>query len=58
MYHKTNESIYMNSSLSDCMHTYGISKDIYNSNVVALYSWFVIGQCCIFQGINSMVVIS
>ena len=26
---------------------------ITNSNVVVKYSWFMIGQCCNFQGINS-----
>ena len=31
---------------------------ILNSNVVVSYSWFVIGQCCNFQGINSTVEIS
>ena len=31
---------------------------ITDSNVVVSYSWFVIGQCCNFQGINSTVEIS
>jgi hypothetical protein len=29
-----------------------------HSNVIVLYSWYVIGQCCNFQGINSTVEIS
>ena len=31
---------------------------IMNYNVVVYYSWFVIGQCCNFQGINYTVEIS
>jgi hypothetical protein len=31
---------------------------IYHYNVVVSYSWFVIGQCCNFHGINSTVEIS
>jgi hypothetical protein len=56
---RTNDIISFTEYEKDQWHYFRLAeheKDY--SNVVVLYSWFVIGQCCNFQGINSTVEIS